>query len=163
MRPEGFSFEGMENPEMSRAIAILGAILTLVIVAGFVALGVVLKLSGYPEQFGIRWNPTAIILREHGAWLLVLPFFWVVYAVAAERVDRGILNATVAGAIGSLLIVIVLSLFLYAALCPFTRRLFMDMSPKTSNRLDLPKKFLPKERDTAPLTREGRREAAIHA
>jgi hypothetical protein len=57
---------------MSRIVSKLALLQVSVIVLGFFALATVLKVNGYPNIFEstIRWNPTAVFLREHGGWLL---------------------------------------------------------------------------------------------
>ena len=45
----------------------------LVIVGGLLVLGACMKLWGYPHNPDLRWNPLAIFVRHHGAWLLLLP------------------------------------------------------------------------------------------
>jgi uncharacterized membrane protein len=104
---------------------ILALLQTLLVIVGFFALGVVLKMSGYPDtMLAVRWNPLAVFLREHGAWLLLVPVLWVFLATSAQRVDRGILSYRSACIIGLGLAGVTIGLFLYAAIFPFTRPLF---------------------------------------
>ena len=54
------------SANMSRTTTILGLLQTILLVGGFLALGMVLKVSGYPDSTEVRWNPLAVFLREHG-------------------------------------------------------------------------------------------------
>src|SRR4051812_20600713 len=75
---------------MSRTTTMLALLQVLLVVVGYFALGIVLKMSGYPNNEGwVHWNPWAVLLREHGGWLICLPVLWVLYATAAEHRDRG--------------------------------------------------------------------------
>ena len=72
------------------------------VVFGFVVLGIVLKLNGYPQEyFGIRWTPFAVLMRERGLWLMLAPLAWSGLAVAANRSERGIISDSFALAVGS--------------------------------------------------------------
>ena len=112
---------------MSRTITILALLQTLLVIVGFFALGAVLKMSGYPDALAVRWNPLALFLREHGAWLLVLPALWVFYATSAQRIDRGFLSHHFACIVGLCIAGITILLFLYAAVFPYTRPLFIQL------------------------------------
>ncbi len=105
---------------MSRATTILALLQTLVIVVGFLALGAVLKMAGYPATIAVRWNPLAVFLREHGMAFLLLPVLWVFFATAAERVDRGFLSYRVAFIVGLCVACTFLMLFVHAILFPYT-------------------------------------------
>lgn len=52
------------------------------------ALGMMLKLHGYPDknEFIRHWNALPIALRAHGHWFLFLPVVWVVFALFAKQV-----------------------------------------------------------------------------
>jgi len=95
----------------------------LVVVAGFIALGIVLKMCGYPDNPTVRWNPLALFLREQGVWLLLLPVAWVAVASYVQRLDRGLFCDRVAWIIGLCIAVLITGLFLYAAVFPYTRPL----------------------------------------
>jgi hypothetical protein len=106
---------------MSRPTTILVLLQTLLIIVGFFVLGVVLKISGYPHELGVRWNPLAVFLREHGLWLLVTSIVWVFFALAAERLDRGFFSYRLACVIGLCIASLTIVAFLYAAVFPYTR------------------------------------------
>jgi hypothetical protein len=112
---------------MSRTTTILSLVQTLLVILGFFALGAVLKMSGYPDQLGVRWNPLAVFLREHGAWLLLLPVLWVFFATLAQRVDRGFFSYRFACIIGLCIAGVIIALFLYAAVFPYTRPFFIGL------------------------------------
>jgi hypothetical protein len=105
---------------MSRTTASLALAQTLLVVLGFFGLGIVLKVSGYPDYIGVRWNPLAVSLRQHGMWLIFLPILWVILATRAERHDRGILSYRVVWLAGVCIAGSIIALFLYAAIFPYS-------------------------------------------
>ena len=113
---------------MFRIITILALLQTLLVIVGFFALGAVLKLAGYPEALAVRWNPLAVWLREHGTWLLLVPILWVFVATSAQRRDEGFLSYRFACFIGICIPVLTIGLFLYAAIFPYTRPIWMSLS-----------------------------------
>jgi uncharacterized membrane protein len=110
---------------MPRSTTFLALVQTLLIIVGFFALAAVLKISGYPHEAAVRWNPLAVLLREHGMWLLLLPVLWVIFATIAERLDRGAFSDHVALALGIGLALVTIALFLCAAVFPFSRPLVL--------------------------------------
>jgi hypothetical protein len=119
--------------ETPRSIAIVGLIMLLLVVLGYVALGVVMKLDGYPkEEFGIKWTPLALNLRQHGHWFLALPLLWVICGVAAAHIDRGAAIAHIASAICGILLVVIFMLFLFAVGNPYTRPLMIAIPKEKS-------------------------------
>ena len=106
---------------MSRTTTYVAILQVAVTVFGFLALGIVLKFCGYPDGFGVRWNPLAVFLREYGIWLLIAPLFWTLFALKAQKVDRGILSGRLAMILGMCLAGLVALTFLYAAVFPYTR------------------------------------------
>jgi hypothetical protein len=114
---------------MARPTTILALVQTLVVVVGFIGLGVVLKVCGYPngELMGVRWTPLALFLREHLGFLLLIPVMWVFYASTAERKDCGWLSYRIAFIIGLAIAACMLSAFLYASCYPFTRPIWFGV------------------------------------
>jgi hypothetical protein len=106
---------------MSRTVTIISLAQALVALICFLVLLGTFKLYGYPDTFAVRWNPLAVFLREHGAWFLLLPVFWVGYACHAQRVDAGWLSFRIAIVVGIIVICITLGLFLYSIEHPYTR------------------------------------------
>ena len=106
---------------MSRSTIHLALVQVLVGVLGFVGLAAVLKLSGYPQEMYVRWNPVAIFLRQHPLLPLILPLVWTVFAVLSERVEQGVLSSSLTRMIGVGIVLAVLGIFFYAALQPYTR------------------------------------------
>ncbi len=105
----------------------------LLIVLGFVGLGIVMKMNGYPKGETIRWTPLALNLRQHGHWLILLPVVWVICAVVVFRLDRGIFMEGLVHVIGSLLLGVVPMLFLFAIANPFTRPLLISTGSKKTS------------------------------
>jgi hypothetical protein len=108
---------------MRQMTVLLALVQTLLVVLGFFALGIVLKASGYPDFPAVRWNPLAVVLREHGFWLLILPFLWVLFATAVQRLDRSFFTYRNAYVVGIVIAVGIILLFLYASVFPYTLRL----------------------------------------
>lgn len=107
---------------MPRSLMFLGILQIACLLVGFFALGIILKVSGYPEDLPmIRWSPLAIYLRTHGLWLLALPAVWVIYAVYSARSDKGVFSVKISIIVGFLLSAAIILSFLYAAIFPFSR------------------------------------------
>ena len=112
---------------MSRTTTFLALLQTVLVILGFIVLGAVLKISGYPDTLAVRWNPLTVFLREHGVWLLLLPVLWVAFATAAQRLDRGFMSYRIACVVGLCIAAITIVLFLYAAVFPYTRPFFLHL------------------------------------
>jgi hypothetical protein len=93
----------------------------MLVIVGFFSIGIVLKMSGYPDALMVRWNPLAVFLREHGVWLLLLLVLWVAYATPSQRFDRGFFTYRIAIVIGVCVSAVIIGLFRYAAVFAFTR------------------------------------------
>jgi hypothetical protein len=113
------------DDEDRRWLALAGLVMLLLMVLGFVALGIVMRVNGYPNSNPfIRWTPLALTLRQHGHWGLVLPLVWVIAAVISSHVGRRFLAEVVASALAILALVIPL-LFLYAMANSYTHGLLI--------------------------------------
>ncbi len=111
---------------MSRNITILGLIQVLLVILVFFGLGIVMKMHGYPhEDFGIRWNPLALLLRRYGLILLLVPVTWVFFAGLAYNRRRFVFSFAVWGVLGIVFSITIISLFLYACVEPFYRPIWM--------------------------------------
>jgi hypothetical protein len=119
--------------ETPRSIAIIGIVMLLLTVVGFVVLGIVMKMNGYPKSEMIRWTPLALYLRQHGHRLVLVPVVWVVYAVVVFRLDRGIFAEGLAYFIATVLLLVVPMLFLIAIANPFTRPLLIYVGSKKTS------------------------------
>jgi len=116
--------------ETEHSISLIALIMFLLTVVGFVGLGIVLKMSGYPDDPFVRWTPIAVTLREHGQWVLTVPFLWALFAIVSSRIDRGIFSERFAGPVGVVLVAVIIVMFLYAIANPFTRPLLTGFPPK---------------------------------
>jgi hypothetical protein len=113
---------------MSRNITILGLVQMLLVILGFFGLGIVMKINGYPsEDFGIRWNPLALLLRRHGLILLLMPVAWTICAALSQSRESFILSQDGWAALGIVLALIIVSLFIYACVTPFYRPLLIGL------------------------------------
>lgn len=111
-----------------RATTIIALSQTLVIILGFVAVGVVLKASGYPENpMRLRWNPLALFLRHYGLLLLVVPVIWTYFTARSLRDDCLAVTYRTMMGVGVLVAALTITIFIYAALFPFTRPLFLRL------------------------------------
>lgn len=107
---------------MHQATAIVAILQISVTVIGFLAVGIVLKLFGYPDATVLEWSPMAVFLREYGLAFLAFPLVWCIYAVSADNVDSRWLSPTIAAIFGIAFIFIIGGLFLVAATYPYTHR-----------------------------------------
>lgn len=107
---------------MKATTILIAAVQVLVIVCGFVAVGIVLKFSGYPENpRWVHWNPLAIGLRHFGLGLLVFPIIWTIIAARADSGKPAPVNYRTLVAIGGAFAVVTMCLFIYAATCAYSR------------------------------------------
>ncbi len=105
---------------MPRAVAYIALVQLLLVIAGFVVLGIVLKVAGYPDFAGYHWNPLAVLLRKHGLWFLVAPVLWALFAIAAEHLHHPFFSQRLVLFSGVAWAGIVTALFFYAAVFPYT-------------------------------------------
>ena len=57
---------------MPRATTLLALAQVLVVILGVVAVGVVMKASGYPQNDQrLTWNPLALFLRDYGLLFII--------------------------------------------------------------------------------------------
>jgi hypothetical protein len=113
---------------MSRTITILGLVQLLLVILGFFGLGIVMKVNGYPgEDYGIRWNPLALLLRRHGLILLLVPVIWTIFAALSQSRRRFIFPLDVWAVLGIVFAFVIISLFIYACVDPFYRPIFIRL------------------------------------
>jgi hypothetical protein len=106
------------------------------IIVGFLALSAVLKFCGYPDAVFVRWNPLAVFLRENVGWFLLIPIAWVFCVTWAERAAPDGISHAVAYAVGVYLPIIMIALFLYPAIYPYTRPIiFGNTKRSAANKL----------------------------
>lgn len=117
---------------MSRSVGWIALAQIFAVVVAFIAVGAVLKFSGYPSSEFVRWNPVAVAFREHGPWLLLFPLIWAIYALACVQYNRGFFSETLAVILGMLFVFVVLILFFYAICTPFTRPMLRHVQPSAS-------------------------------
>ena len=106
---------------MARSTTIIALVQTLVVIGGFVAVGVVLKAAGYPENpMWVRWNPAAVFLRHYGGWLLLVPIIWTYCAGATLRNDDSRFSYSTLVVLGIAFAVVTMITFVDTAVFPFT-------------------------------------------
>jgi hypothetical protein len=88
-------------------------------------------MCGYPDNPTVRWGPLALFLREHGLWLLILSLCWLVFALSEVR-RTGLPPRLVTISIGIGVPCVALLLFIYAALFPYTRPIYIYIGPPQS-------------------------------
>jgi hypothetical protein len=111
---------------MSRTITILGLVQTLLIVIGFFGLGIVMKINGYPHDgFGVSWSPIALFLRREGLCLLLIPAVWTIFATTSQNRQKLVFSTDGWCVFGIILSVLIVGVFLYANIFPYTRPIFI--------------------------------------
>jgi hypothetical protein len=92
----------------------------LLVILGFFALGIVLKVEGYPQDppfmasLGrVVWSPSALYLRNNGLILLFVPVIWTTAASLSQN-RRIIFSFAVWMIIGIALSLAIITLFIYA-------------------------------------------------
>jgi|GEM_PF-2470093 len=121
------------SDESRRTISLLGLMMLLLTVLGYVGLGIVLKMNGYPDNSLVRWTPLAVNLRQYGHCSLIVPLLWAAYAVISSHIGRGLLSEDVALVVGILLVIAILQAFLLAIANPFTRPMLFYSPSRTSH------------------------------
>jgi len=113
---------------MSRTITILGLVQLLLVILGFFGLGIVMKMNGYPsEDYGIHWNPLALLLRRHGLILLWVPVIWTIFAALSQSRRHFIFSLDAWAVLGIVFAFVIVSLFIYACVDPFYRPIFIRL------------------------------------
>ena len=105
---------------MSRNVTIVALIQLLVVILGFFALGMVLKVEGYPDDPPLPaslgravWSPLVLLLREHGLALLSVPVGWTILTSRSQN-RRIIFSQDIWLIIGVIAAVAIIALFIYA-------------------------------------------------
>ena len=103
-------------------ISILALIQIVFVIISFFAVGIVMKIHGYPETpRGCEWNTVPLLMRTKGGLLLLVPLLWTGLAIWLESKNedesRGWLGLVAFG-----FIVILLFLTLSALVDPYTRK-----------------------------------------
>ena len=122
------------NDDM-RGIAFIAGVQILLVVLGWCALSIVLKVAGYPDgEPIIRWTPLAVWLREHGFLFLLVPPVWTGTSIMLSHSDdRPVLQTIVAG-FGVMFAFGVFMAFFVAAMTPYTRPLLIRSPAAASAR-----------------------------
>lgn len=104
-----------------RSITAVAIVWTLIIITGFVANGLSLKVSGYPQNRGwVNFNPVAEIMRLYGGWLILAPVIWTYFAGRALSDERDSSSFSILLYLGGGLALLTAVLFIYGAVCPCT-------------------------------------------
>jgi len=109
-------------------VTVLGLLQIACIILGYIALGIVLKIWGYPNNPMVRWAPLAEFLRTQGGWLLLIPLVWSWYAARALRAEGGVFSERWGVFLGVALPILLTAMFLCAACWPCSRVLIMGVS-----------------------------------
>lgn len=107
--------------------AILALVQTCVVVLGFVTLGVVLKILGYPDEPAVTWNWFAVLLREHGLWLLIVPPVWVLVATRVRQSESRFVSDKTVYVGGILLTGVIVVLFFYASISAYVAPIWFTL------------------------------------
>ena len=113
-------------------VAIAGLLQVFAVVVGFLALGVVMKFNGYPDETFVRWNPLARSLRQYGVCLLLVPVAWMLITLAIWNYAKIESAFEFAIGFGYLFAIVILILFLWAAMNSYRRPLLFQMKRTAS-------------------------------
>lgn len=118
-------------------VAIAGLLQVVAVVVGFLALGVVMKFNGYPDETVIRWNPLARGLREYGVWFLLVPVAWMLATIVIWHYAKIESAFDFAIGFGYLFAIVILILFLWAAMDSY-RRPFLFQIKRNASAVERP-------------------------
>ena len=106
----------------SRTTTTIALLQTMLLLLGISGMGMLMKLKGYPDNvwLPVTWNRLPVFLREHGTWFLLVPLVWVALANAAQHRAGFIISYKSICAIGFVLAIGLLLLFIYAGFDPYT-------------------------------------------
>lgn len=111
------------NP--NKVITVLGVIQIAAVILGFFALGITMKMNGYPRQdLGIKWNGFSIWLRSYGFLFMLIPIVWILVVSLVKQVYESHLVIFVSGTLSASFIVIC---FIYAAIYSYSRPFFINL------------------------------------
>jgi hypothetical protein len=110
---------------MFNKITLLCLAQAVAVFTGFVGLAIYLRLNGYPQDpsgfasFGsLHWSRVTLFSRRYGLVLMIVPFYWIVCTLVAERRCKYILPFGIWLSIGMLLPFALLAPFLYSICSP---------------------------------------------
>ena len=112
--------DAFDEPFFGKATIQVALVLSLIVVLGFFAVSIMLRLHGYGHEDvfthlqGAKWNPVALFIRHHGFHLLWVPVAWTCCAAVAQRQNRGALYPSTFW-IGVMITVAMLITFAFAA------------------------------------------------
>jgi hypothetical protein len=121
-----------DDNELPRRVVLLTLVLILLLVLGWVALAIVMKMEGYPDDNPmVRFKPVPIFMREHGPWTLWVPMAYFLAALVADRAKRAWTRFTASGlsVLFFCLCVAIFVCFLGSAARPYSRGLLIDTNP----------------------------------
>ena len=105
---------------MFRYITIVALLQLMMVMMGFLALVIVLKAGGYPQDppfmaslSRVVWSPLALFLRRHGLVLLFVPIVWTILTSLSQN-RRIFFSQDIWLIIGLLITVAIIVLFIYA-------------------------------------------------
>ena len=111
---------------MSRNITILASLQLLVVILGFFGLAIVLKVAGYPgdppfmRSIGmVVWSSPALILRQYGLLLILVPIIWTVFASCSQNRGNFIFSLDAWLIIGVINSITIMGLFIYVCIHHF--------------------------------------------
>jgi hypothetical protein len=99
----------------ARPIITIALVQAGIVVIGFIALGIALKVQGYPQPH-LHWNSVSVMLRQQGMMLLVIPVGCVALALLADLQPsrRRYINESVVWVFSLLVATVLLGIFFYA-------------------------------------------------
>jgi hypothetical protein len=88
-----------------RPVTIIGLFQVLTVFVGMLAVRIVLKMNGYPDDDTLRWNPSSLFLRDWGSILLLIPVGWTILTLRAEKVSQPAVPPWLLYAVGVLVLI----------------------------------------------------------
>jgi hypothetical protein len=102
-----------------RFITVVGLFQVLIIGLGFLGLGIVMKMLGWPGiDGGFRFSSLAIFLRIHSLGLMLIPIFWTVAALWIETKSADDLPRKIITFLGIASCVCLISAYMLAICAP---------------------------------------------
>ncbi|MEO6054141.1 MAG: hypothetical protein ABIP97_09030 [Chthoniobacterales bacterium] len=85
---------------------------------GFLALTIIVKASTYPDASAQPIPAISTFLAQYGAWFLLVPVLWTVFAMICQKGGRGLLSLNSAQVSGVILSAAILGVYSYAIFKP---------------------------------------------
>ena len=103
----------------------VGLFQVLTVIVGMLTVRIILKMSGYPDDITLKWNPGSIFLRNSGIVLLLFPILWAPLAIAAGSHPAYGRAATLLNVAGGIILAVLFLFCCWACTNCYTRPLLI--------------------------------------